>query len=96
MSKLGRILSGRANAIAYAAIALVMAVIPESCFSSFRVNAEWPAWVSVVLWRILTCVVILVLFNIAYACYRKHRGKASIEGDNYSVQVEYGNIFRRS
>lgn len=93
MSNLGRVPLGRASATAYAAMALVMAVVPESCFRSFRVNAEWPAWASVFVWRVVVCVLILVLFNMAYACYRKHRGKVSIDGDNYSVQVEYGDIF---
>ena len=74
-------------------MALVMAVVPESSFSSFRVNAAWPVWANVVLWRVVICVSIFALFNIAYSCYRKHRSKVSIVGDNYSIQVEYGDIF---
>ena len=39
------------------------------------------------------CAAILAISNVAYACYQKHRKCVSVVGDNYFIQVEYGDLF---
>ena len=93
MNRLKTILAGTGSAYAYALTTVVIAIIPESCFTALKINGGWSNQAVVIVGRLAICAAILAISNVAYACYQKHRKCVSVVGDNYFIQVEYGDLF---
>lgn len=75
-------------------IAVIFTVVPESLFEQFKEFAGLKSEFSIILIRISILIIVLgiVFFiNILYAHFKK---TVCIKGKDYSIQIEYGDIFK--
>ncbi len=93
MNKIWKLFTNRGSAGAYALLTAIFAVVPEDCFKLVRLNDKWPDATNILNNRLIICVIIFALANIGYCFYRMKRKKVSISGENYTIQVEYGDLF---
>ena len=93
MSKIWKFLIGKGSAIAYAIITAIFTIVPEDCFKIIKVCDKWSETVNVLIVRLIACVIIFVLANVGYCIYKKKRKKVTIAGNNFTIQIEYGDLF---
>lgn len=73
-------------------ITVVFTFIPEIFFGKFKLLSNASAEENIVLTRVLAFVIVLVLSIIGNALYLYFRRKIRINGKNYSIQIEYGDL----
>lgn len=93
MNKFVKIFFNRGSSLAYAIITAVFTFVPEGAFSSFKVYADWSDVMSCMVNRLIVGAFIFFLVNILYCVYRGKRRKVSVRGHNFSIKIEYGDIF---
>lgn len=93
MCKIWKLFTNRGSAVAYAFLTAVFTVVPEDCFKLVKLNDKWPYTTNIFINRVIICVIIFALANIAFSIYRKTRQKVSINGNNFGIQIEYGDLF---
>ncbi len=94
MSKIMKLLcSGKSSNIAYLLVMTVYAIIPEASYKIYKINAKWDDATSIIVNRLIVGLLIYIITALLYNCYRYYCTKVSVNWDNYSVQIEYGNIF---
>lgn len=96
MSKIFNFLFGKGNTIAYAIITAVFTIVPESIFISVKLCNDWSDTICIVVNRIIICFVILFFSNIFYRIWRNIRQNVIIRGNNFVIQIEYGNLMELS
>lgn len=92
MNKIKQIIFNRGSSVAGGIITAVFTLFPEDCFERIVLNKNWNKTTTVVINRLIVCVIVLSAANAIYWIWRKHRKKVTISGKNYSVQIEYGNL----
>ena len=75
-------------------ITIVFTFIPETIFGKCQLLSNASAEVNVILNRILTFIFVLVLAIIINALYLCFRSSVRIKGKNYSIKIEYGDLFK--
>lgn len=75
-------------------ITLVFTFVPEICFGKFELLSNASEEANIVLTRALAFVVVLVLSIIGNALYLRFRRRIRIKGNNYSIQIEYGDLLK--
>ena len=93
MNKLRQVILNKGSAIAYAIITAIFTFLPEEVFKVVRICDKWPEIVNVIIIRLIVCVIIFIIANFAYAFYRKNRPSVSIKERNYTIIIEYGDLF---
>ena len=93
MNKIIKILKNDGSTIAFAIISALFTLIPEDAFTFGCIQCDWSLTAIIFTNRIIVCVVIFALANFVYYCYKKHRQSVSLSGKDYSVSIEYGNLF---
>lgn len=73
-------------------ITVVFTFVPEIIFEKFKLLSNASGEVNVVLTRFLAFVVVLVLSILGNALYSRYRRRVRIKGNNYSIQIEYGDL----
>ena len=91
MNRLKRIFFDGAATGAYAVITAVFTIVPEGCLMPFKIDPNSDAN-SVLFIRLLICVAVFLVAKAVSAIYKRKRKRVRITGDNYTVQVEYGNL----
>ena len=92
MRKLLKICSGWALSV----ITVIFTFVPETYFSRYKLLVNAPEDANIILNRVFTYIVVFVLIALFIHGYLRCREKIIIKGKNYSIQVEYGDIFLKS
>lgn len=92
MSKIWKFLIGKGSAIAYAIITAIFTIVPEDAFNCVKICKDWSDTRSILVNRLIVCVVVFILSNLVYWCWRKNRKKATVKGSNFSIQIEYADL----
>lgn len=75
-------------------ITVVFMFVPEIYFGKFKLLSNAPDEGNIVLTRVLAFVVVLVFSIIGNALYLAFRRRIIIKGNNYSIQIKYGNLLK--
>lgn len=94
MNKVHEIFNGRGNSIAYAIISVIFIVVSEDWLKTITVNSKWSETTNYMIVRLLICFAVFILGNVGYGIYRKIRRRVIINRNNYSIQVEYGDLLK--
>lgn len=81
-------------ALALSIITLIFTIVPETFFRKCKPLLNASDETNVVLTRVLACVVVLVLSIIGNALYLRFRRRIHIKGNNYSIQIEFGDLLK--
>ena len=79
---------------ALSAITAIFTFVPETIFEKYKLLSNVSDEVNVVLTRVLVFIAVLVLSIIINAIYLLCRRSVRIKGNNYSIQIKYGNLFK--
>ena len=71
-------------------IAICFTFLPEATFTYFKVIDALSSEMNVILERILMALIVL----LAVMLFIKYRNSVEIKGHNYSIKVEYGDLFK--
>ena len=96
------------NSLAYSSTltSAIFTIVPEAFFAKYKLisqeffkqfktfTSEDVQLLNIIISRIFTFLVILLAVVFVYIVYLKLRKRTTIEGPNYSICVEYGNIFK--
>lgn len=88
-----RFFFNKGSTCAYVIITIVFTVAPEDYFSLVKLNPGWSSIANIFICRLFLCVMIFMVANVIYNCYRRKRNRVFVHGNNYSIQIEYGNLF---
>lgn len=82
------------NKGALSIITVVFAFVPEKIFGKYKFLLNSSEEKNVLLNRVLAFIAVIVLSIIINALYLYFRRRISIKGNNYSIQVEYGDLLK--
>lgn len=68
--------------------------VPENLFKAYILFPEFSEEVNVIINRLIVSAVILIILLTACGLYMKFRKQVTIKGKNYTIVVQYGNIFK--
>lgn len=94
MNKIKAIFTNTGSAVAYAIVSTIFAVVPEDVFKLGFIPCDSSETEIIIYNRVIVGIVIFVLANLFYLCYRKCRKSVSLTGKDYSISIEYGNLFK--
>ena len=94
MSKIWKLFTNKGSTASYALLTAVFTVVPEDFFKLMVFSDKWPDSTNILLNRLTVCIAAFSIFNIGYAYYRKYRKKVSVIGSNFTIQIEYGDLFK--
>ncbi len=92
MNKLKKLLFSQGSNWAYAIITAIFTLVPEDCFLVWKVCGEWKDSTNVLANRMIVYVTVFIIANIIHTIYQKYRNYVQITGDNFSIQIEYGDL----
>ena len=92
MNKVIKFLMGKGSKIGYTIITVIFTIMPEDYFKIVTINANLSETANVLIIRLIVCSIVLICANMGYSLYKEKRKKVSINGKNYSIQVEYGDL----
>ena len=75
-------------------ITVVFTFAPETIFDKSKLITSASDEINVIITRVLAFVAVLVLSTIINVLYLLCRRSIRIKGNSYSIQIEYGNIFK--
>lgn len=84
----------KSNTWALSIITFIFSLIPESIFGKCKLLLNASGEENVVLARVLVFIAVLSLSIIINAIYLFFRRSIHIKGNNYSIQIKYGDLFR--
>lgn len=85
----------RSGPWALSIVTVVFTFVPETVFGKCKFS-DASDEINIILTRVLTFIAILVLSIIINALYLWKRKSVCIKGHNYSIRVEYGDLFEMS
>ena len=94
MNKLKKLLFSQGSNWAYAIITAIFTLVPEDCFLVWKVCGEWKDSTNVLANRMIVYVTVFIIANIIHTIYQKYRNYVQITGDNFSIQIEYGDLLK--
>lgn len=74
----------------------IFAFVPESVFGIAKLLENCSDGINIILVRILTATCIFVVVRIASAIYFKFCNQININGNNYSICIEYGDLLQKN
>ena len=84
----------KSNTWALSIITIVFTFVPETIFGKCKLLLNASDEANVVVTRVLVFIAVLVLSIIINVLYLLCRKSICIKGHNYSVQIEYGDLFK--
>lgn len=84
----------KSNTWALSIITVVFTFVPETIFGKCKLLLNASDEANVVLTRVLAFIAVLVLSIVINALYLLCRRSIRIEGNNYSIQIEYGDLLK--
>lgn len=95
MNKLREIFTNSGSTWAYAIISAVFTLIPETVFQCGFIQCDLSDAAIIIVNRIIVSVIVFTVANIAYVYYNKCRKSVEVTGKNFTISIEYGNLFNR-
>lgn len=86
----------KSNTWALSIITVVFTFVPESIFGKCKLLLNYSEEENIVLTRVLAFIAMLVLSIIINALYLFCRRSIRIKGNNYSIQIKYGDLLKMS
>lgn len=86
----------KSGAWALSIIGVTFTFVPETFFGVYKPLPKLSNETNILLVRIFVFLAILTLSMIANLTYLLCRRKVRLKGANYSIQIEYGDIFKKS
>ena len=83
----------KSKTLALSIITAIFTIVPETAFGKYKLLSHTSGETNIVLARVLTFIAVLVLSMIINALYLFFRKCIHIKGNNYSIQIEYGDLF---
>lgn len=96
MNKFKKIFLNSGSTAAYGIISSIFMLVPEDVFKIGFIQCKWPDSSIIIVNRIILTIFVVVLANIAYYYWRRHRQSVTIEDDNISIEIEYADILKIS
>lgn len=94
MNRIWHFFSNKGSTVAYAMITAFFTLVPEGFFQKGFMQCSWPDSVVILINRIIVCAIVLVLANVIYWYYRKHRKAVYLKNTSYSISFEYGDLLQ--
>lgn len=82
--------------ITFGIISVLFSILPEACFLYGIVNVCWTTTIIIIVNRVLWILAVFFVTASLYCCYIKCRRSIKIKGNDYTIVVEYGNIFDKA
>ena len=89
---------------AFATISVVFTFVPETIFKRIILISEcflkklnlkdYTLEINIIVNRVITFIIIWLIAAIGYKLYLHFRHKVNINGNNYKITVEYGDLFK--
>lgn len=89
---------------AFATISVVFTFVPETIFKRIILISEcflkklnlkdYTLEINIIVNRVITFIIIWLIAAIGYKLYLRFRHKVNINGNNYKITVEYGDLFK--
>ena len=79
---------------ALSAITVIFTFVPESVFGLIKLFPTAPDAVNIIIDRAIAFLIVFVVLLALNALYFWCRRKVKIKGRNYTIQVEYGDLFK--
>ncbi|OYP57171.1 macro domain-containing protein [Segatella bryantii] len=95
MSKIKNFFFGKGGGTAYAIISAIFTFVPEDFFKHGIILCNWQDSSVLLVNRLITFLVVLILTNICYCLYCRFRRRVTISDNNYSITIEYGDLFSK-
>lgn len=92
MSKIKETFFGKGCAAALAVFSVILTVVPEEFFKCGIISCEWSESTILMINRLIVFLIIYMIANITYYCYRIFRKSVTIDGDTYKIRISYGDI----
>ena len=92
MINLRKIAFNPGSTAAYGIISVIFMFVPEDVFKIGFVQCEWSDSAIIIANRIILSVSVLVIANIIYYYWYKHRRSVTIDNGKCTIKVEYGDI----
>lgn len=86
----------KSNTYAFAIISAIFTFVPEDSFGKYKLLENRSNELNIILIRVIVFIVILFLSIFINILYLKFRKKICIKGHNYSIYVQYGDLFEMS
>lgn len=80
---------------AVSTISLIFTFVPESVFAQHKLFANLSNETNIVINRIIAFVIVMAFVAAVHALYLCLRRSVRIKGNNYSIKVSYGDIFKQ-
>lgn len=94
MNKIIKIFTNNGSTVAYALISAIFTVIPEDAFKYGFIPCN-RSWTEIIVYnRLIICITLFLLANLIYICYKKYRRSVSLTGKDFSLLIEYGDLYK--
>jgi len=84
----------KSNTLAFGIISVIFTFVPESLFGKYKLMSNNCEELNIILNRFIVFFTVYIFSIIINLLYLKLRKKIRIKGRNYSIQIQYGNIFK--
>ena len=92
MSRIKEIFFGKGCAAAFAVFSALLTFIPEEFFKCGIIPCDWSEPTVILANRFMAFLIIFIITNTVYHCYSRFRNSVTIDGDTYTIKIEYGDI----
>lgn len=75
-------------------ISAIFAFVPESLFSKIKLLSKASDEQNIIINRVLTLIFVFLVVTIIISLYLLCRRSVQIKGHNYSIKIEYGDLFK--
>lgn len=82
------------GAASFTFVSVLFTFVPEQVFGSLILFPTFSEECSIIINRILCLVIIAAFVAVVFILYRKYRKSVIIKGHNYTIKVEYTNLFK--
>lgn len=79
---------------AFGIISVIFTFVPEIFFEKYILLINYSVEVNIIFNRVLLFIVLFMLTLIVNGLYLRFRRKVCIKGQNYSIYIKYGNLFK--
>lgn len=95
MSKIKEFFFGKGGGIAYAIISAIFTFVPEDFFKHGIILCDWQESAVLLVNRLIAFALVLIVTNLFYCLYCRFRRSVTIAENNYSITIEYSDLFSK-
>lgn len=75
-------------------VSLIFTFVPEKTFGSYVWSTLLSEECNIIINRVLVGLIVVIIVTIVLLIYRKIRCHVTIKGHNYTIKIEYGDLFK--